>query len=126
MARSNASIEMASEHTVCPTYTGDLSRSVYALLDIPAVAPGIYHLVNEGECTWFELSKAIFEILGTETEIIPVDRGGRTGDMRRPLYSVLANSKARRLGVSLPPWPDALRRYMQEKYGVGGVAARNR
>jgi dTDP-4-dehydrorhamnose reductase len=36
--------------------------------------------------------------------------------MRRPLYSALANTKARALGIILPPWQDALERYLREKY----------
>jgi len=47
---------------------------------------------------------------------VPVDRGGRTGNMRRPLYSVLANTKARALGVRLRPWREALADYLRAKY----------
>jgi len=42
----------------------------------------------------------------------PADRQGRTGKMRRPLYSVLANTRARALGVTLAPWREALERYL--------------
>ena len=48
-------------------------------------------------------------------QVDPVDRGGRTNMMRRPLYSVLANTRARALGVMLPPWQDALKRYIDVK-----------
>jgi dTDP-4-dehydrorhamnose reductase len=39
--------------------------------------------------------------------------------MRRPLYSVLANTRARALGISLPPWHDALARYLKERHPNG-------
>jgi putative transposase len=42
--------------------------------------------------------------------------GGRTGNMRRPLYSVLANTRARALGITLRPWRDALEAYLRAKY----------
>jgi hypothetical protein len=29
---------------------------------------------------------------------------------------VLANHKARRLGITLPPWRDALERYLRRRY----------
>lgn len=115
-ARAGKTIEMASEQIVAPTSTADLSRAVLALAAVPALAPGIYHLVNEGQCSWYELTVAIVEILGLPGRVVPVDRRGRTGNMRRPLYSVLANHKARRLGITLPPWRDALERYLRRRY----------
>jgi dTDP-4-dehydrorhamnose reductase len=115
-ARAGRVIEMAAEQIVAPTSTDDLSRAVLALAAVPALAPGIYHLVNEGQCSWYELTLAIVEILGLPARVVPVDRQGRSGNMRRPLYSVLANHKARRLGITLPPWRDALERYLRRRY----------
>lgn len=117
-ARAGKTIEMAMEQTVAPTSTQDLAGAVLALARIPDAAPGIYHLVSEGECSWYELTCAIVEILGLQARVVPVNRGGRSGEMRRPLYSVLANNKARALGIVLPPWRDALRRYLERKYGI--------
>lgn len=115
-ARAGRRIEMASEQIVAPTSTDDLSRAVLELIEHPRLTPGIYHLVNEGECSWYEFTRAIVEIVGLNTEVVPVDRGGRTGNMHRPLYSVLANTRARKLGVTLRPWRDALARYLHGKY----------
>jgi dTDP-4-dehydrorhamnose reductase len=115
-ARAGKRIEMASEQVVAPTSTDDLSRAVYALVD-KAPQPGIYHLVNEGACSWYEFTCEIVRLAGGGSEVVPVDRGGRTGAMRRPIYSVLANVKARGLGVAMPPWRDALARYVRQKYG---------
>jgi dTDP-4-dehydrorhamnose reductase len=115
-ARAGKTIEMAMEQVISPTSTDDLSRAVFALAAAPALAPGLYHLVNEGQCSWYELTLAIVEILGLPARVVPVDRQGRSGSMRRPLYSVLANHKARRLGIALPPWRDALERYLRQKY----------
>jgi dTDP-4-dehydrorhamnose reductase len=115
-ARAGKTIEMAMEQVVAPTCTEDLSRAVLALAAAPALAPGIYHLVNEGQCSWYELTLAIVEILGLSARVVPVDRQGRSGNMRRPLYSVLANHKARRLGITLPPWREALERYLRRQY----------
>ena len=117
-ARAGRTIEMAMEQTVAPTATDDLARAVLALAAMPAAEAGIYHLVNEGECSWYELTVAIVEILGLQARVVPVDRGGRTGAMRRPLYSVLANRKARKLGIVMAPWREALRRYLQRKHGA--------
>jgi dTDP-4-dehydrorhamnose reductase len=115
-ARAGKRIEMACEQIVAPTSTADLSRAVLALIAHPKLAPGLYHLVNEGNCSWYELTKAIVDIMGLSAEVVPVDRGGLSGTLRRPLYSVLGNSKARALGISLRPWRDALQEYLRSKY----------
>ena len=114
-SRSLGALEIACDQTVCPTSTDDLSKVVYDLIAKPSLGFGIYHLVNEGECTWYEFTRAIYEYLDIKTMVHPVDREGRTNSMRRPLYSVLANTRARALGVTLPSWQDALKRYLQAK-----------
>jgi dTDP-4-dehydrorhamnose reductase len=106
-------MDMGCDQIVCPTSTEDLSKAVYELMARPSVESGIYHLVNEGECTWYEFTVSIYEYLDIEMKVNPVDRGGRTNSMRRPLYSVLANTRASALGITLPPWKDALKRYLQ-------------
>ena len=113
--RAGRALEMASEQILAPTSTDDLSRAVLALVAHPSLRPGIYHLVNEGQCSWYELTMAIAEVLGLPAKVTPVDRQGRSGTMRRPIYSVLANRKARALGIVLPPWRDALTRYLRKK-----------
>lgn len=115
-ARAGKTIEMAMEQTIAPTSTTDLSKAVLSLAAHPSLRAGIYHLVNEGQCTWYELTVAIVEILGLDAKVVPVDRAGLSGAMRRPLYSVLANRKARSLGIVLPPWRDALKRYLERKH----------
>jgi dTDP-4-dehydrorhamnose reductase len=115
-ARAGKRIEMACEQIVTPTSTDDLSRAVFALAEQPRIAPGIYHLVNDGACSWYEFTLEIVRLLGSRTEVVPVDRGGRTGRMRRPLYSVLANTRARSVGIALRPWQEALAEYLRAKY----------
>ena len=117
-AKSCQSMEMGCDQVVTPTATGDLSRAVWHLIAHPIRMPGIYHLVNEGECTWYEFTKAIYEIAGLDIKVTPVDRGGMSGTMRRPLYSVLANARAKSMGITLPHWRDSLRNYIQRKYDL--------
>lgn len=116
--RRGGVLEVSSEQVVCPTSTDDLSKAVHALIGNRVRASGVYHLVNRGECSWFEFTGAIFDQLGMSIELRPVDRGGRTGVVRRPAYSVLSNKKAHSLGIELPTWQDALKRYLQAKHST--------
>ena len=113
-ARTGQDLDMACEQVVSPTATHDLARAVWQLLAAPALAPGIYHLVNEGACSWFEFAQAIFRGVHASGTVHPVDRGARTGAMRRPRYSALANTRARALGITLRPWQDALADYLRD------------
>ncbi len=115
-AQAGRQFEMGGDQVVSPTYTHDLSKAVLALIGHEHRTPGVYHLVNEGKCSWYEFTKAIYEIMGLNVKMKPVDRSGKTGDINRPLYSALVNTRARALGITLPPWRNALERYLNEKY----------
>jgi dTDP-4-dehydrorhamnose reductase len=115
-ARSGKRIEMSCEQVVAPTSTHDLSLAVLALVAHPQLGTGIYHLVNSGACSWYEFTLEILRLAGASPEVVAVDLGGRSGPMRRPLYSVLANRRAAALGVELRPWREALADYIRSKY----------
>lgn len=116
-ARAGKRIEMAAEQIVgAPTSTDDLSRAVLALIENAGLQPGIYHLVNEGVCSWFEFTQEIARLVGGGAAVVPVDRGGRFAGVSRPLYSALANMNARALGVTLRPWREALADYLRAKH----------
>ena len=115
-ARAGKTIEMACEQVVAPTATDDLARAVLALVAHPGAGPGLYHLTCEGECSWYDFTVAIVDALRLPCRVVPVDRGGVTGGMRRPLYSVLANRRAAALGIRLPHWRESLERYVRARH----------
>lgn len=115
-SKQNTRIEISNDQTISPTYAGDLSKAVLQLFAHPSKESGIYHLVNEGYCTWYEFTKEIFKILDIDVELVPVNRKGKTGEMRRPLFSALENERAKKLGVILPNWKEGLNQYLKAKY----------
>lgn len=117
-AKLNKRIEISCEQIVSPTYTEDLSLAVLKLIESSELKSGIYHLVNEGACSWYCFTKKIYEIMGLNIELVPVNRNGMENGMRRPIYSALANTKAKQMGIILPCWEDAIKRYLQRKYGL--------
>jgi len=110
-ARDKEIIEVSSEQIVSPTFAGDLSKATLKLLDSGANL-GIYHLVNEGYCSWYEFTKEIFKLAKMNKKIKPVDRSGVSGGVRRPKFSALKNTKARALGIVLPSWQEGLKSYI--------------
>ena len=109
-AQNKEIVEVSSEQIVSPTYVGDLGRATLKLLGRKATL-GIYHLVNEGCCSWYEFTKEIFQLAEITTMLVPVDRSGVSGAMKRPRFSVLKNTRAKALGVELPSWKEGLSSY---------------
>ncbi len=109
--KNRKTLEVSSEQIVNPTYSVDLAQATFKLLKNKDVW-GIYHLANEGYCSWAEFAKEIMKLSGSHTKIISVDRSGQSGGARRPLFSALKNTRAVKLGIKLPPWQDAIKRYI--------------
>jgi len=110
------SIEVDNRQSVSSTYAYDLSKAVLELVNKEHW--GIYHLINEGHHTWYELTKEIYNIMDIDTLVLPIDREGIFDGVRKPISSGLLNLRAEELGIKLPDWKDALKRYLTEKYGV--------
>ena len=115
-AKAGNLIEMGCDQIVAPTSTDDLASAIFALIAHAQLTSGVYHLVNDGACSWYEFTREIVRLLDAPVTVVPVDRGGRSGKMRRPCYSVLANTRARALGITLRPWQDALADYLRAKF----------
>lgn len=104
-------LEVSSEQIVNPTYAFDLAGATLELMMANA-AGGIYHLTNTGCCSWAQFAEEICHIKKLKLKIIPVDKKGFVGGVRRPLFSALSNRKAQSLGIILPSWQNALKRYL--------------
>jgi dTDP-4-dehydrorhamnose reductase len=117
-ARATQQIAIACEQVVSPTSAEDLAVALWSLLTRTQAPPGVYHLVNEGACSWYEFAHKAIELAGLPVTVKPTDRQGWDGTgFRRPLVSALSNCKAKALDVVLPSWQDALQRYVRQRYG---------
>jgi dTDP-4-dehydrorhamnose reductase len=111
-------VRVVADQTVTPTSTVELAVRVAALLGTRRF--GLYHMTNEGACTWFEFAREIFRLLGRGPEIVPVMSEAYGAAARRPAYSVLDNRRMREAGLpDFSPWRKALRNYLREKGFLG-------
>ncbi|NJE27149.1 NAD-dependent epimerase/dehydratase family protein, partial [Thermococcus sp. MV5] len=62
-AKRGEELRIVDDQFMSPTYTMDVARTLKKFLKIQPEW-GVYHMVNEGYCSWYEFTKAIFEILG--------------------------------------------------------------
>ncbi len=93
-----------------PTYARDLARTIQHIVGSDIV-PGIYHYSNEGVCSWYDFTKAIFDLAGITTCCLkPLRTDEYPTPAARPHYSVLDKTKIKQTyGVKVPHWMDSLR-----------------
>jgi dTDP-4-dehydrorhamnose reductase len=113
-AGRQAEVRVVKDEILSPTYTIDLAAKIYELIQTNHF--GLLHLVNSGECSWYDFTLKIFELLDRKVKIIPVTAAEFKTKARRPSYSVLQSARLETLGKNnLRPWPQALRAYLIEK-----------
>jgi dTDP-4-dehydrorhamnose reductase len=97
-------VSVVADQRGCPTYVGHLAHATRELLELPQ---GIWHVAAEGECTWAEFARTIFEEAGLSTRVreITTEELGRPAP--RPAYSVLRSE--REGAPRLPHWREGLR-----------------
>jgi dTDP-4-dehydrorhamnose reductase len=110
-ARNNEPIRVVNDQVVTPTATKDLSRQVAAL--VTTDNRGLFHMTNEGSCTWYEFAAAVLDIAGLKADLSPTTSESYKAPARRPSYSVLENRRLKELGLNrMLPWRDALAEYL--------------
>jgi dTDP-4-dehydrorhamnose reductase len=107
------------DRVVTPSYVEDVAAATEHLVTQGA-APGLYHCVNSGVTTWFELANEIARLLGRRATIVPVKVADVQLKARRPQYAALSNEKLRAAGVDMPCWQDAVRRYLARRLAASG------
>ncbi len=96
LSQNKSEINVIDEEKSCFTYTPDLAKATKELIDNKKNS-GIYHIVNEGECTWFEAVQELFKIKNIKTKINPVPSSAFPRPAKRPKFSVLKNTKLHKL-----------------------------
>ncbi len=106
-ARAGRPLRVVSDQRFSPTYAPDLAAAAVAL--VRAGARGLYHVANEGSCSWHELATKGLALAGVEAPVAAITAAELNLAAARPAYSVLDTGRYQSLGLpALRPWPDAL------------------
>ncbi|HXT38019.1 MAG TPA: dTDP-4-dehydrorhamnose reductase [Chloroflexota bacterium] len=111
-AAAGQPLQVVNDQTTCPTYAPDLARAILSLAARPV--SGLLHVTNAGACTWYQFAQAILELAQLNVPLTPTTSETRPDRARRPSYSVLSGARLAALGITMPPWRDALARYLEE------------
>lgn len=95
-------IKVVNDQFGKPTFTADLARKTKEIVEN---VPGIYHITNEGICSWYEFAQAIID------NVIPCSSEEFIRKAKRPKYSILVNTKT----SPMRHWRDAIAEYLEIK-----------
>lgn len=112
LAKEKKELKVVSDETANPTYTVDIANQISQLVLRPDT--GIFHISNAGQCSWFEFTKAIFNLTNNPIPIIPIQAAQFPSSVKRPRYTVLENKRTKDLDIyNMRHWKDSLKEYIQ-------------
>ncbi len=115
-AKEDKALKVVDDQIMSPTYSFDLAGKIKELIEKPAPF-GIYHVSNQGSCSWYEFAQKILELMSINAPITPISTEESGTKVNRPKKSILKNLALEKEGFApMPTWQDALSRYLKEKY----------
>lgn len=112
LAQEKEVISVVSDQVGCPTSTRDLARATLFLTE-EKIPSGIYHLVNSGFCSWYELAKEALSLALGKKNVKAISSGQYRTKAERPFYTVLSTQKIDSFGfISMPSWQEALKVFL--------------
>ena len=111
----SGSAEVVSDQIVNVAYTVDLAIAIVAMMKQNDKF-GLYHLVNGGACTWFEVATEINTLLAhPEQFITPIETKDFYTNLKRPQDTSLNVSKVQnKFNIEIPAWRSGIFRFLQE------------
>lgn len=107
LGKSKDSLRVVDDQRGRPTSAEDLADTTLDLL--AAGASGMLHACDGGECTWFELARAVIGEVAPSCRVDPCTTEEFPRPAPRPAYSVLDLSSTEAiLGRPARPWPEAV------------------
>lgn len=117
LAETRTEVSVVCDQTGSPTYTADLAPLLCDMAGTDRF--GVYHAANGGVCSWAEFAEAVFRAAGRNITVRPIPSDAYPARAKRPLNSRLDKRGLQERGFSpLPPWRDALERYLAESKGA--------
>lgn len=116
LGKRHEKVSVVNDQLGNPTSANDLA---YEILKIALTDDyGIYHVTNEGTCSWADFAAAIMEGASLDCEVIPVTSAQwkvmHPESADRPAYSSLENKHLEdTIGNEMRIWQDALTSYLK-------------
>ena len=104
-------VPVFTDRVVSPSYIVDVAAATRHLVDAQAPA-GLYHCVNSGHGTWYQVAGEVARLLGVPARLKPITTAETRLAAARPTFCALSNRKLAAAGFEMPTWQDALQRWL--------------
>lgn len=111
LAETRDTLTVVNDQFGRPTWTRTLAEFIDFVIEKDAPF-GIYHLSNEGSCSWYEFATEILKD-NPNVKVLPVTSEEFPQKAKRPQYSVMDLIKTQELGFEIPSWKEALNKLKQ-------------
>lgn len=103
-------LSVVNDQIGTPTNAVDLAKALLEIIKSDKKDFGIYNYSNEGQCSWYDFAKKIFEINKIEIDLQPIPTLAYPTPAKRPAFSVLDKSKIKKVfGVEILEWEVSLK-----------------
>jgi len=111
-------ISVVNDQIGTPTNAVDLAECLIKIIIFSSLsfgegrgeAFGIYNFSNEGQCSWYDFAKKIFEINNKNIELKPIPTSSFPTPAKRPKFSVLDKTKIKStFGIQIKSWEERLK-----------------
>ena len=115
LASERDSISVVNDQIGTPTNAVDLAEALIQILLTDNRQPttdnfGVYNFSNEGQCSWYDFAKKIFEINNKNIDLKPIPTLSFPTPANRPKFSVLDKSKIKQVfGIEIKSWEERLK-----------------
>jgi dTDP-4-dehydrorhamnose reductase len=112
LAKGKPEVRVVDDEILTPTPTYQIAKNTAELIKTDAF--GLYHMSCEGEVSWYQFARVIWDTLQLETPLYPASVKDFPSVVKRPCYSVLENKNLSQLGINhMPDWKEALKFFLQ-------------
>jgi dTDP-4-dehydrorhamnose reductase len=115
------SVSVVNDQIGTPTNAVDLAEVLVHIILADNRQPitdnfGIYNFSNEGQCSWYDFAKKIFEINNINIDLKPIPTTSFPTPAKRPKYSVMDKSKIKSIFVIvIKSWEERLKEMQTSK-----------
>ena len=115
LASERTALSVVNDQIGTPTNAVDLAEALVQIILSNNQQPtndnyGIYNFSNEGECSWYDFAKKIFEINNVSIDLSAIPTEQFPTPAQRPKYSVLDKSKIKTtFGITIKTWEESLK-----------------
>lgn len=113
LLKQNKPLQVVGDQYGSPTYASDLAKLLLEM--VHSERYGIYHGVNEGFCSRYELVLEMKKLMGLYCKVEPVDSSTFSTPAKRPTKCILSTDSLNGQFRKLPDWEDGLMRFLEDE-----------